>query len=57
MSGEPGRVCGSGLSGSGSGFGSGLSPLLSPPTGGSRGLLGGAYSRGDIGVFGSSGPL
>jgi hypothetical protein len=57
MSGEPGRVHGSGLSGSGSGFGSGSSLPLSLPAGGSGGLSGGAYSRGDVGVFGSSGPL
>jgi hypothetical protein len=56
MSGEPGRVHGPGLSGSGSGFGSGLSPPPSLLTGGSGGLSEGAYSRGDIGVFGSSGP-
>jgi hypothetical protein len=51
-------VRGSGLSGSGSGFGSGssLPPLPSPPPGGSRGLSGSAYLRGDIGVFGSSRP-
>jgi hypothetical protein len=50
-------VRGSGLSGSGSGFGSGLSPPPLPPPGRSGGPSGGAYSRGDIGVFGSSGPL
>jgi hypothetical protein len=56
MLGEPGGVRGSGLSGSGSGFGSGLSLPPSLPTGRSGGLSGGVYLRGDIGVFGSSGP-
>jgi hypothetical protein len=56
MSGESSGVCGSGLSGSGLGFGSGLSLPLLPRPGGSRGPSGGAYSRGDIGVVGSSGP-
>jgi hypothetical protein len=42
MSGEPGGVRRSGLSGSGSGFESGLSPSPSPPPGGSIGPSGGA---------------
>jgi hypothetical protein len=50
-------VYGSGLSGSGLGFGSGLSPPLLLPAGGSRGPSGGVYLRGDVGVFGSSRPL
>jgi hypothetical protein len=57
MSGEPGGVCGSGLSGSGLGFGSGLSLPPSLPPGGSGGPSGGVYLRGDVGVFGSSRPL
>jgi hypothetical protein len=41
--------------GSESGFGSGSSLPLLLPAGGFRGPSGGAYSRGDIRVFGSSG--
>ena len=46
------------MHGSGSGFGfrfgSGSSPPPSPPCSGSLGPSGVAYSRGDVGVFGSS---
>ena len=52
MSGGPGGIGGSGSSGLGWGVGSGSSPPPSPSGGGPSG---GAYSRGDVGVFGSSG--
>jgi hypothetical protein len=56
MLGDPSGVHGSELSDSGLRSGSGSSLLLLLPSGRSIGPLGNAYLRGDIGVFGSSGP-